>query len=128
MLGLRDEVGGEIVRIGTVIGEDADLGRAGLGIDADDTAQQPLGRRDIDVAGTGHEIDPGHAFDAVGEHRHRLRPTDRIDLRRPRAARRRPAPRGSVRPPNSAFGGDATASEATPATWAGTTFITTLDG
>src|SRR5579875_601235 len=35
---------------------------------------------------------------------------------------------GFGRPPNSGFGGDATASEATPATWAGTTFMTTLDG
>ncbi len=35
---------------------------------------------------------------------------------------------GCGRPPNSACGGEATASEATPASWAGTTFITTEDG
>ena len=50
VLGLRDQVGGEVVRIRAVVGKDPDLGRAGLGVDADDTAQQPLGRGDVDVA------------------------------------------------------------------------------
>jgi hypothetical protein len=35
---------------------------------------------------------------------------------------------GSGSPPHSRRGGLASASERTPATWAGTTFITTLDG
>ena len=35
---------------------------------------------------------------------------------------------GCGSPPKSAWGGLATTSDSTPAAWAGTTFITTLDG
>lgn len=35
---------------------------------------------------------------------------------------------GCGRPPNSFWGGEATARPSTPASWAGTTFITTEDG
>src|SRR5690606_36881000 len=43
VLGLADEVGGDEPRVGRVVGEDGDLGGAGLGVDADDAAQQTLG-------------------------------------------------------------------------------------
>ena len=35
---------------------------------------------------------------------------------------------GCGRPPNSFCAGENTAIDSTPATWAGTTFMTTLDG
>ena len=35
---------------------------------------------------------------------------------------------GWMRPPKAACAGEASAIERTPATWAGTTFMTTLDG
>ena len=45
VLGLADQVGGDVRRVGGVVGEDRDLGRAGLGVDADAALEQPLGRR-----------------------------------------------------------------------------------
>ena len=36
VLGLADQVGGHVHRVGGVVGQDRDLGRAGLGVDADD--------------------------------------------------------------------------------------------
>ena len=50
VLGLREQVGGEVDRVSRRVGEDRDLRRAGLGVDADHAAHQPLGRRDVDVA------------------------------------------------------------------------------
>ncbi len=47
-------------RVGGVVGEDRDLGRPGLGVDADPAAQQPLGRHDVDVAGAGDQVDRSH--------------------------------------------------------------------
>ena len=35
VLGLADQVGGDVLGVGGVVGEDRDLGRAGLGVDAD---------------------------------------------------------------------------------------------
>ena len=45
VLGLADQVGGDVRRVGGVVGQDRDLGRAGLGVDADDALEQPLGGR-----------------------------------------------------------------------------------
>ena len=56
MLGLADEVGGDVRGIGRVVGQDHDLGGSGLGVDADDALQGALGRGDVDVAWPGHEI------------------------------------------------------------------------
>ena len=80
MLGLRYQVGGDEPRVGGVVGQDADLGRAGLGVDADDAAQQPLGRRDVDVARPHHQVGGPTVAGAVGEHRDRLGAADRMDL------------------------------------------------
>ena len=57
MLGLADQVGGDVHRVGGVVGEDRDLGRAGLGVDADHAAQQPLRRGHVDVARAGDQVD-----------------------------------------------------------------------
>ena len=68
-----------------------------------------------------------HSLGAVGEHRDRLGAADRVHL--VDAEQRAGGQDQRVRQAAySRCGGDATASDATPATWAGTTFITTLDG
>ena len=51
VLGLADQVGGDVHRVGGVVGEDRDLGRAGLGVDADHAAcSSRLAAVDVDVA------------------------------------------------------------------------------
>ena len=52
----------------------------GLGVDADHAAQQPLGRRDVDVARPHHEVGRLAVVGAVGEHRDRLGAADRVHL------------------------------------------------
>jgi hypothetical protein len=80
VLGLRDQVDGDVRRVGRVVGQDADLGRTGLRVDADDALEQPLGRRHVDVARPGNEVDREAVRRAVGEHRDRLRPADGVHL------------------------------------------------
>jgi alkylation response protein AidB-like acyl-CoA dehydrogenase len=53
---------------------------AGLGVDADDAAQQPLGRRHVDVAGTGDHVDRLAGARAVAEDGHGLGAADGVDL------------------------------------------------
>ena len=120
MLGLADQVGGDVHRVGGVVGQDGDLGRAGLGVDADHAAQQPLGRGDLDVARAGDHVDR-LATSLVAGRRSRRRPASRSPgrrrprrPRRRRAARRRRAPGASGRPPLSFCGGLATTSERDP--------------
>ena len=65
-----------------VVGEHRDLGRAGLGVDADHAAHQPLRGGDVDVARAGDDV---HRLDAaggvaVGRERDRLRAADRVHL------------------------------------------------
>ena len=129
VLGLRDQVG-----------RDEDAGRRvssarmpisvgpASAVDADDALEQPLGRRDVDVARSGHQVGRLAVLGAVGEHRDRLRAADRVHLvdAEQRAGREDHRVRAGRR--WSCCGGLATASEPTPATWAGTTFMTTLDG
>ena len=57
VLGLRDEVGADVRGLCRVVGEDRDLGRAGLGVDADDALEVALGGRDVDVARPRDEAD-----------------------------------------------------------------------
>ena len=85
MLGLADEVGGNEGRVCRIVGEDGDLGGSGLGIDADESATQSLGCRDVDIAGTGDEVDRIEdrtvgIRTAVSEERNALRTTDGPDL------------------------------------------------
>ena len=63
-----------------LVGEDQHLGRAGDHVDADLAEHQPLGRRDIGVAGPDDLGDRRDRRGAVGERRHRLRAADAIDL------------------------------------------------
>ena len=81
MLGLADQVGGDVRGVGGVVGEHGDLGGAGLGVDAHHAAQVPLGGHDPEVAGPGDQVDRrAQALDAVGEHRDRLSAADGVDL------------------------------------------------
>ena len=63
LLGLADEVGSDVHRVGGVVGQHGDLGGAGLGVDADQALEQALGGRDVDVAGAGDKVD------RLGHHR-----------------------------------------------------------
>ncbi len=57
VLGLGDQVGGDVGGDRGVVGENGDLGGTGLGVDADDALEIALGGRDVDVAGAGHQAD-----------------------------------------------------------------------
>ncbi len=65
VLGLGDQVGGDVGGIGGLVGEDRDLGGSGLGVDTHDAAAEPLGGGDVDVAGAGDHVD-GREIGAVG--------------------------------------------------------------
>ena len=80
VLGLREEIGRDPVRVGVVVGEDQHLGRPGDHVDADRAEHQPLGGRHIGVAGADDLGDRRDRRGAVGERRHRLRAADPIDL------------------------------------------------
>ena len=80
VLGLADQVGGDVDRVGGGVGEDRDLGRAGLGVDADHALEQAFGGGDVDVAGAGDEVDRSALLGAVGEHRDRLRAARGVHL------------------------------------------------
>src|SRR5690606_13997657 len=59
VLGLADQIGGDVAGVGGVVGEHRDLGGAGLGVDADDPLEQALGGGDPDVAGAGDHVGAG---------------------------------------------------------------------
>ena len=80
VLGLADQVGGDVDRVGGAVGEDRDLGRARLGVDADHALEQAFGRGHENVAGAGDEVDRTALLRAVGEHRDRLRAARRVHL------------------------------------------------
>ena len=85
VLGLADQVGGDVHRVGGVVGEDRDLGGAGLGVDADLRTADPLGRGDVDVARPGDHVDRRElgavgVGAAVGQQRDGLRAADRPHL------------------------------------------------
>jgi hypothetical protein len=80
VLRLREQVGGDPVRVAGLVGDDQDLGGSGDHVDADLAEHDALGRRHIGVAGT-HDL--GDRLDArcpIGECGHRLRAADAIDL------------------------------------------------
>lgn len=130
VLGLADQVGGDMHRVGGGVREDGDLGRAGLGVDADAAGEVALGGGDPDVAGPGDHVGGRTAVGsrrAVREHRDGLGAAAAYTSSTPSSAQ---AARivGCGRPPNSFWGGEASAIEPTPASCAGTTFMITEDG
>ena len=112
--------------VGGGVGEDGDLGRAGLGVDADDALEQALGRGDVDVARAG---DQAHRLavdgSAPSSSRSRRRTPPPPGRRRRRRPRRRPSRAQAARtvgcgqPPWSRCGGLATARIGTPASLGG---------
>ncbi len=80
VLGLADQVGGDVHRVGRGVGEDRDLGRTGLGVDADLPGEVALGGGDPDVAGAGHHVGGQALLGPVREHRDGLRPARRVHL------------------------------------------------
>ena len=80
VLGLADQVGGDVTGVGGVVGEDRDLGRTRLGVDADDALEQALGGGDVDVARPGDQLDGGALLGPVREHRDGLGAARRVDL------------------------------------------------
>ena len=112
--------------VGGVVGEHGDLGGPGLGVDADDALQHPLGGHRVDVARAGHQVDRPARAGAVGEHGDRLGAADGVHLLD--SQQRAGGQDRRVRQP-AVLGLRARgrAMDRTPATWAGTTFITTLE-
>ena len=80
MLGLGDQVSGQEGRVGAAVGDDRDLGRAGLGVHRDLAAEQPLGRGDVHVAGPGDDVRRRAVRGAVAEHRDGLGTAGRVHL------------------------------------------------
>ena len=94
VLGLRQQVGGDPVRIVAAVGDHQHLGRAGDHVDADRAEDLALGGRDIGIAGADDLGDRADRLGAIGERGDRLRAADAVDLRRRRQCRRPPAPAG----------------------------------
>jgi hypothetical protein len=141
VLGLGDEVGGDHLRVRGGVGDDRDLGRAGVAVGADAALRGELllRERDVEVARPDHEVADRHAGGAVGHRRDRLGAADAhhpVDAEQRAAARivRFGHPSGS--PPRASpsaanpvpVGGVHSTISSTPATWAGTTVMTTVDG
>ncbi len=80
MLGLGDQVGSDEDGVRDVVGDDRDLGGAGLGIGADRAQQQPLRGGDVDIARAADDVGRGAVRGAVGEHGDRLCAADRMHL------------------------------------------------
>ena len=125
VLGLREQIHRDPVRIGAAVGDHQDLRRAGDHVDADRAEHAPLGRGDVGVAGADDLVDLRDRRRAVGERRDRLRAADREARGRRRRAPRRRAPARCFR--RRASGTTMTISR-TPATLAGSAFISTDDG
>ena len=102
-------------------GDDQDLGRPGDEVDPDFAREQLLGGRDVDVAGADDAVDARHGRGAEGERRDGLRAAHLKDVRR------RPA--GAPCPESPRTGcGQATQMFGTPATCAGITVISSVEG
>ena len=89
VFGLAHEVGSNVTWISGLVGQDGNLGRTSLRVDADGATQVALGSNDIDVARSGDHVDPRagigliRALDTVGEHGDGLGAADGIDLVNP---------------------------------------------
>lgn len=82
MLGLADEVGDDERRRCAPVRDDEDLGRARLGVDADDALHGSLGRRHVEVSGARDDLHRLEADlgDPVGERCDRASAAHRVDL------------------------------------------------
>jgi hypothetical protein len=89
VLGLREEVGGALARVGRRVGDHDDLAGAGGEIDGDARRDEHLRGGDPGVAGADDLVDRSDRRRPVGERRHRLRAADGVDLLHPELACRR---------------------------------------
>ena len=80
MLGLREQVRGDPIRLIGAIGDHQDLGGARDHVDADGAEDQALGGGDIGVAGAHDLVHRRNRLGAVGERGDGLRPAHPIDL------------------------------------------------
>ena len=88
MLGLAEQVGGDELGVGLVVGDHRDLGRAGEQVDPDAPEQLALGLGDVGVAGADDMSTGGSPLEAEGHRGERLHAAER---RRPRSAPQRSA-------------------------------------
>ena len=80
VLGLGEQIRRDGGRRGRGIRDHDDLARPGRQVDAHTTRDQKLGRGDVGVPRPHDGVDRRHRPGAVGERRHGLRPTDRVNL------------------------------------------------
>ena len=121
MLGLGQQVGGDPVRIVAAVGDHQHFRRAGDHVDADRAEHLALGGRDIGVAGADDLGDRADGLGAIGKRGDRLRAADAVDLVTP-ARSAATSTSGLITPPD---GGTTMTMRWTPATLAGTAFIST---
>ena len=87
MLGLRQQVQRDPVRVVVAVGDHQNLGRSGNHVDANPAKHPALGGGDIGVARAGDLVHRRNGFGAVSQRRNRLRPADAVDLIHPRDLR-----------------------------------------
>ena len=80
VLGLRQQVGGDVAGIGALVRQHCDLGGAGDGVDADAAVDLLLGGYGPGAAGAGDLVDRGDGPGAEGEGGDRLGAADGVDL------------------------------------------------
>ena len=80
VLGLADQVGGDVARVGRPVGDQDDLARPGDAVDVDLAVDLPLGQRDEQVARPDDLVDRRDPLDPVGQGRHGLGAADPVDL------------------------------------------------
>ena len=83
VLGLAEQIAGDQLGVGAVVGDDHHLARSGRQIDRRPARQSGdigFGRGDISIAGPENLVGPRQACCASRQRRNRLGPADRIDL------------------------------------------------
>ena len=68
MLGLAEQVGGDDLRVGGLVGDDGDLGRPGEQVDRHRAEELTLGLGDVGVAGADEHVD-GRLAEQAERHR-----------------------------------------------------------
>jgi hypothetical protein len=80
VLGLGEQIGGDVVRIGRLVGQHHHLAGPGEAIDGDLAEDVFLGEGDEDVSRADDHVHGGDLIDAERERRHRLGTADAVDF------------------------------------------------
>ena len=80
VLGLRDEVGGDVWLRSAALAGDDDLGGAGEHVDGAVKGDETLGGSDVEVAGADDLVDTRKELSSVGQRSHGVHATDPIEL------------------------------------------------